>query len=109
MTVEYEVVMCKPPFYENSYFLYNKKDKEFAVIDPGDGTAAKSEELLAEDYHLKLILITHVHIDHTWDLRKICDLAPKAEVILHPEEFKAVFTRRRHEQRNYGNRKGFRR
>jgi len=83
MTLTIEQFTCKQPFYENAYFIMNPDTKDLALVDPGDGAAEKTHEFIKKGYNFTQIILTHVHIDHTWDLPKLREEFSEIPVIMH--------------------------
>lgn len=63
------------PFGENTYVLWDKPSKESAIVDPGmlDAREIDAVERFVDDNGLvlKYLLVTHVHIDHTFGVSAI--------------------------------------
>ncbi len=83
MTLQIEQFECKSPFYENAFFIIDPESKEFAVADPGDGACEKTSEFIEKGFNLTNVLLTHIHIDHTWDVAKIRAIKPEVPIIMH--------------------------
>lgn len=73
---------------ENTYVLYNEA-RHACIIDPGCYFPAEKNELenfIADnDLHVKLLLLTHAHLDHVFGLNHVAHkyhLTP----MLHPKE-----------------------
>jgi hydroxyacylglutathione hydrolase len=76
------------PMAENTYVLYNEA-RHACIIDPGCYFPAEKNELenfIADnDLHVKLLLLTHAHLDHVFGLNHVAHkyhLTP----MLHPKE-----------------------
>lgn len=75
------------PFGEMTYLLWDETTKEGAVVDPG--MAAKEEDetfsLLVEEQGitLKYILMTHMHIDHTFGVDFVRREYPQVKLVSH--------------------------
>jgi len=73
------------PFATNCYIVGSESNREGMIIDPAD----KAKEILkrVEDLQLdiKLIALTHGHIDHIGALKKIKE-ATGAEVAIHADD-----------------------
>lgn len=77
-------------FGENTYVIWNEVTSEAAVVDPGMSDAAETEiieDFISENHlHIKYILLTHAHIDHTFGIDHLRErfgapvLAHKADV-----------------------------
>lgn len=77
------------PFDTNCYIVGSESTKEGMIIDPGD----KAKEILkkVEDLRLdiKLIALTHGHLDHIGALKKVKE-ATGVEVAVHADDAKSV-------------------
>lgn len=61
-------------FQTNCYLLATEAGSEAVVVDPGQDAAPRVRELLAEhDLTPVAVLLTHGHLDHTWNAQEICD------------------------------------
>ncbi|MBD0861453.1 MBL fold metallo-hydrolase [Gordonia sp. zg691] len=61
-------------FQTNCYILATEAGAEAVVIDPGQDAAPRVRELLAEhDLTPVAVLLTHGHLDHTWNAAQLCD------------------------------------
>lgn len=66
------------PFDENTYVIWDSETREAAVIDPG--MASEKENLRFDKFiadeklSLKAILLTHIHIDHTFGVDHVKEL-----------------------------------
>jgi glyoxylase-like metal-dependent hydrolase (beta-lactamase superfamily II) len=58
------IVWNSNPYQENTFFVSDPDGKDGAVIDPGIGSMAFVESLLAEELVPARIINTHGHIDH---------------------------------------------
>lgn len=60
------------PFGENTYVLWDDTTKEAAIVDPGMSDANEASDvehfIASNKLRLKYILLTHVHIDHTFGI-----------------------------------------
>ncbi len=80
------------PFDENTYVIWDPITLEGAVIDPGMSSGKENIEfdkfIKAENLSLKAILLTHIHIDHTFGVDHVKEtyktpvLANKADEFL---------------------------
>ncbi|MBI1873150.1 MAG: MBL fold metallo-hydrolase [Acidobacteria bacterium] len=74
-----------PPFYKNGFVLACERTREGVLIDPGD----EVEELLGavhqHDVSIKLILLTHAHMDHITGVGRAKD-ATGAPIYLHHDD-----------------------
>ncbi|MBA7656235.1 hypothetical protein ES703_64155 [subsurface metagenome] len=77
------------PFASNCYIVGSPSDKEGMIIDPGD----KAKQILkkVEDLGLdiKLIVLTHGHIDHIGALKEV-KKATGAEVAIHGDDARSL-------------------
>ena len=53
-----------PPFYKNGYIVACETTREAIVIDPGDDVADQLSVVAREGVSVKMILLTHAHLDH---------------------------------------------
>lgn len=61
-------------FQTNCYLLANEAGAEAVIIDPGQDSAPRVRELLAEhDLTPVAVLLTHGHLDHTWNAQELSD------------------------------------
>ncbi|GAC68827.1 MBL fold metallo-hydrolase [Gordonia soli] len=61
-------------FQTNCYLLAPAAGGDAVVIDPGQDAAPRVRELLAEhDLNPVAVLLTHGHLDHTWNAAELCD------------------------------------
>ncbi|GAB90294.1 MBL fold metallo-hydrolase [Gordonia rhizosphera] len=61
-------------FQTNCYLLASEAGSEAVIIDPGQDAAPRVRELLAEhDLTPVAVLLTHGHLDHTWNAAELCD------------------------------------
>ena len=77
------------PFATNCYIVGSESNREGMIVDPAD----KAKEILkkVEDLQLdiKLIALTHGHVDHIGALKKIKE-ATGAEVAIHGDDAKSL-------------------
>ena len=77
------------PFASNCYIIGSESNKEGVIIDPG----AEAEEILKNvkdlGLDIKLIILTHGHIDHIGALKEVNE-ATGAEVAIHTDEAKSL-------------------
>lgn len=52
------------PFQMNAYIVFDEASRVGVVVDPGDGVDELLEEIRRERLDIRLILLTHGHIDH---------------------------------------------
>jgi len=66
-------VRAVPPFYKNGFVVGCERTREAVVIDPGD----EADQLIAAvrdlDVDVRLILLTHAHVDHVTGVGAIKD------------------------------------
>ena len=59
-------------FGENTYVIWDKTSKEAAIVDPGmvnpDEVSEIESYISGNSLDLKYILLTHIHIDHTFGI-----------------------------------------
>ncbi|NDZ95206.1 MBL fold metallo-hydrolase [Streptomyces sp. SID6673] len=61
-------------FQTNCYLLATEAGSEAVIVDPGQDAAVRVRELLAEhDLTPVAVLLTHGHLDHTWNAAELCD------------------------------------
>ncbi len=61
-------------FQTNCYVAAGGPGSDAVVIDPGQDAAPTVRELLAEhDLTPVAVLLTHGHLDHTWNATRLCD------------------------------------
>ena len=84
-------------FGENTYVLYDEMSLEAAVVDPGMSDAIEVSQLTKymEDHslHLKYILLTHGHIDHTFGIEALKAVYPDVPVIGHRGDMPLLLSR----------------
>ncbi len=81
------------PFGSNCYILGSDSTGEGLVIDPGGGAEHIISHIEQLGLQVKLIVLTHGHMDHTGALAQV-KAATGAEVAIHPED--AVYLRGDH-------------
>jgi glyoxylase-like metal-dependent hydrolase (beta-lactamase superfamily II) len=78
-------VRAVAPFYKNGFIVGCERTREAAIIDPGD----EADQLVASvrdlDVDVRLILLTHAHIDHITGVGAAKD-ALDAPVYLHKDD-----------------------
>lgn len=73
-------------FQTNCYIVAPEPGAEAIVIDPGQEAADKVTELLREnDLTPVAVLLTHGHLDHTWNAADVCD-AYGIPAYIHPAD-----------------------
>lgn len=61
-------------FQTNCYIVAAEAGSDAVIIDPGQDAAPRVRELLAEhDLTPVAVLLTHGHLDHTWNAAQLCD------------------------------------
>jgi len=77
------------PFASNCYIVGSESTKEGLIIDPGDeaGEILKSVKDLGLD--IKIIVLTHGHIDHIGALKEVKE-ATGAEVAIHTDDAQSL-------------------
>ena len=73
------------PFVTNCYIVGDESTKEGFIIDPGDEAKKILERVDELGLDIKLILLTHGHIDHVGALKEIKE-AINAEVAIHVDD-----------------------
>jgi len=78
-------VRAVAPFYKNGFIVGCERTREAAIIDPGD----EADQLVASvrdlDVDVRLILLTHAHIDHITGVARMKD-EYSAPVYLHKDD-----------------------
>lgn len=88
----YKVIVEKlavGPYASNCYIVGSQSNKEGMIIDPGDeakGILKKVKELKLD---IKLIVLTHGHIDHTGALKEVRE-ATGATVAVHTDDAQSL-------------------
>ncbi|WP_313317440.1 MBL fold metallo-hydrolase [Gordonia sputi] len=73
-------------FQTNCYIVAPEPGGEAVVVDPGQEAAGKVAEILAEhDLTPVAVLLTHGHLDHTWNAADVCD-AYGIPAYIHPAD-----------------------
>lgn len=73
------------PFATNCYIVGDESTKEGIIIDPGDEAKKILERVDELGLDIKLILLTHGHIDHVGALKEVKE-ATNAEVAIHVDD-----------------------
>lgn len=73
------------PFASNCYIVASEKTKEAMVIDPGDEAEAILDTVKKLGLKVKLIVITHGHVDHVSALGQVKE-ATGAPVAIHGDD-----------------------
>lgn len=77
------------PFASNCYIVGSPSDKEGMIIDPGDKAGAILNRVEKLGLDIKLIVLTHGHIDHTGALKEVKQ-ATGAEVAVHSDDARSL-------------------
>jgi len=77
------------PFASNCYIVASEKNKEGMIIDPGDEAGRIMDEVRSTGLDIKMIVMTHGHIDHTAALKEVQE-ATGAAVAIHKDEVKIL-------------------
>ena len=72
MEKKYGNVVMKRFYYFNLYIIKGKNGD--ILIDTGFICMKKRVKKWLDNFNIKLIIITHVHVDHTWNIKYIKDL-----------------------------------
>ena len=64
----------------NCYLVWNEKNSEALIIDPGGFSAAVEKEIADNGLKLKYILLTHGHFDHVEGIESFTDAYPDAKL-----------------------------
>ena len=78
------------PFDSNCFLITNSK-REGLLVDPGDEAARILEIIRREQVDLKVILITHGHIDHVSGLAAVHNQYP-CPIAMHPADRSWAFS-----------------
>ncbi len=70
------------PFASNCYIVGSESTKEGMIIDPGDDARQILENINQLGLDIKLIVLTHGHVDHIGALKEVKE-ATGAEVCVH--------------------------
>ena len=73
------------PFATNCYIVGDESTKEGIIIDPGDEAKKILKRVNELGLDIKLILLTHGHIDHAGALKEVKE-ATNAEVAIHIDD-----------------------
>lgn len=80
------------PFASNCYIVGSESNKEGMIIDPGDEARRILNKVKDLKLDIKLIVLTHGHIDHTGALKEVKE-ATGAEVAIHGDDAKRLHDR----------------
>ena len=73
------------PFVSNCYIVGSESTREGLIIDPGDEARAILKSVKDLELDIKLIVLTHGHIDHIGALKEVKE-ATGAEVAIHADD-----------------------
>ena len=73
------------PFATNCYIVGDESTREGIIIDPGDEAKKILKRVNELGLDIKLILLTHGHIDHAGALKEVKE-ATNAEVAVHTDD-----------------------
>jgi hydroxyacylglutathione hydrolase len=77
------------PFATNCYIVGSEESKEGIIIDPGDEAGVILERVSESGLDIKLIVLTHGHIDHIGALKAVKE-ATGAELAVHTDDAKSL-------------------
>ena len=77
------------PFASNCYIVGSESNKEGVIIDPGDDAEEILKNIKDSGLDIKLIVLTHGHIDHTGAVKEV-KKATGAEVAIHTDDAKSL-------------------
>ena len=77
------------PFASNCYIVGSKSDKEGMIIDPGDEAEEILKNVKDSGLDIKLIILTHGHIDHVGAAKEVKE-ATGAELAIHSDDANAL-------------------
>ena len=77
------------PFASNCYIVGSESNKEGVIIDPGDDAKEILKNVKDSGLDIKLIILTHGHIDHTGAVKEVKE-ATRAEVAIHTDDAKSL-------------------
>ncbi|MGC4935861.1 MBL fold metallo-hydrolase [Gordonia sp. DT30] len=73
-------------FQTNCYLVATAAGAEAIIVDPGQDAAPRVRELLAEHRLTPVaVLLTHGHLDHTWNAAELCDEF-SIPAYIHPDD-----------------------
>ena len=73
------------PFASNCYIVGSQSNKEGMIVDPGDEARRILRKVKDLELGIKLIFLTHGHIDHAGALKEVRE-ATGAEVAIHGDD-----------------------
>jgi len=74
-----------PPFQKNGFVVGCDRTREAVIIDPGDEAADLLAAVRTLDVHVRLVLLTHAHVDHVTGVAAVKE-ALGASVCLHRDD-----------------------
>ncbi len=77
------------PFASNCYIVGSESGKEGMIIDPGAEAEKILEKVKDLGLDIKLIVLTHGHVDHIGAVREVKE-ATSAEVAIHSDDAKSL-------------------
>jgi len=77
------------PFASNCYIVGSESSREGVIIDPGDDAEEILKNVKDSGLDIKLIILTHGHIDHIGALKEVKETTG-AEVAIHTDDAKSL-------------------
>jgi len=77
------------PYASNCYIVGSQSNKDGMIIDPGDEAKRILKKVKGLKLDIKLIVLTHGHIDHTGALKEVKE-ATGAEVTVHTDDAQSL-------------------
>ena len=77
------------PFASNCYIVGSESNKEGIIIDPGDEAKKILKKVSDLGLDIKLIVLTHGHIDHVGALKEVKEVTG-AEVAIHADDVQSL-------------------
>jgi hydroxyacylglutathione hydrolase len=77
------------PFATNCYIVGSEETKQGIIIDPGDDAAAILGRVADLGLDIKMLVLTHGHIDHVGALKAVKE-ATDAEMAIHADDAKSL-------------------
>jgi hydroxyacylglutathione hydrolase len=77
------------PFATNCYIVGSEETKQGIIIDPGDDAAAILGRVADLGLDIKMLVLTHGHIDHVGALKAVKE-ATGAEMAIHADDAKSL-------------------
>jgi hydroxyacylglutathione hydrolase len=77
------------PFATNCYIVGSEETKHGIIIDPGDDAAAILGRVADLGLDIKMLVLTHGHIDHVGALKAVKE-ATDAEMAIHADDAKSL-------------------